>query len=62
MPVLRKVSSALGRAVMSPLSAKVVRGARVVSDIAGMAGVPGASALAKGLGVAEKVLKEVQAA
>lgn len=58
--ILKKVGSPLLRAVQSPLTTKLVRGARVGADIAGMAGLPGASALAKGLGVAEKVLEAVQ--
>lgn len=60
--LFRKIGSALGRAIQSPLTARAVKGARVVADIAGYAGVPGASALGKGLGVAEKALKEIREA
>jgi hypothetical protein len=60
--LLKRVGSALGRAIQSPLTTRAVRGARVVADVAGMAGVPMASGLAKGLGIAEKALKGLQEA
>jgi hypothetical protein len=57
---LKKVGAFGAKVAMSPLTSRVIRGTRAVADVAGMAGVPGASALAKGLGVAEKVLTAVQ--
>lgn len=54
--ILKKVGAFGARAIQSPLTSKIVRGAKVGAEIAGMAGVPGATALSKGLGVAEKVL------
>lgn len=59
--MLLKKAGVLGaRAIQSPLTAKLVRGAKVGAEIAGMAGVPGATALSKGLGVAEKVLSAMK--
>lgn len=58
-PIRRTVGLGM-RAVSSPLTRKVVHGARVVSDIASLVGLPGAAPVAKGLSVAENILERVQ--
>lgn len=59
---IRRVGNALSRVAHNPLTARAVKGARVVADVAGYMGVPAAAGIAKGLGAVEKALKEVQAA
>lgn len=55
-----KKAVAFGRkAVKSPITAKAVHIAKTGADIANIAGVPFSGAVAKGLGVAEKVLSAV---
>lgn len=55
-----KRAVALGAKVAkSPITAKAVHIARTGADIANLAGVPFSGAVAKGLGVAEKVLSAV---
>lgn len=57
---VRKAVGVLGKVVRSPVTGKVLHGARVVSDVANLVGVPGTGALSKGLATAEKVLGSVQ--
>lgn len=58
--MIAKKALALGaKAVRSPITAKAVHFARTGADIANLAGVPFSGAVAKGLGVAEKVLTAV---
>lgn len=57
--LLRKAATLGLRAVQSPVTTKLVRGARTAAEIANLAGLPTAG-LAKGLGVAEKVLSSIQ--
>lgn len=59
--MLLKTAGMLGKkAVQSPITAKVVKGARLGAELASIVGVPFAGTAAKGLGLAEKILTAVK--
>lgn len=59
--MLLKSAGILGKkAVQSPLTAKIVKGARLGAELANVVGVPFAGTAAKGLGLAEKILTAVK--
>lgn len=58
---LQRVGSVLGKVASSPITSKVLQGARTVADIGSIVGIPGSGAIAKGLGVAERALQGYQA-
>ena len=49
---LRKVGVLGARVINSPLTSKILHGAKIASEVGSIVGVPGTGALAKGLGVA----------
>jgi len=57
---LRKALKFGARAVNSPLLARGISGAKVVTDVLGLVGVPFASAISRGLGLAEKSLSALK--
>lgn len=61
MPFLSSVKTVLGKVASSPITGKVIQGARTVADIGSIVGVPGSGLISKGLGVAERALQGYQA-
>jgi hypothetical protein len=62
MAFLKKAFKFGRRALTSPVLSKGLSTARAVTDVLGMAGVPGASAISKGLSYAEKGVDILQKA
>ncbi len=56
---VRRVAALGMRVAHSPLTRKIVHAGKAAADVAGVVGVPGASLVGKGLGVAEQVLDKI---
>ena len=60
MAIMKRMASNIMKVAKSPITKKVVHGARVAADIGSIVGVPASGALAKGLSTAEKVIDKLQ--
>ena len=57
---IKKAIGTFGKIVRSPVTGRLLHTAKVITDVGGMIGIPGSSAISKGLGVAERALGELK--